>query len=470
MAFNTPFFLLLFLPVILALAWFMQGNARLLAILFGSIFFYAWGEPWFVFVVAGSAWLDYYLSHRLVRTRDKRHRKVIVGVGVFANLALLVYFKYFAFVLGNINGVLARLGMDGLPIWEILLPLGISFIIFEKITYLVDIERGICKPAERFSYYALYVFFFPKLLAGPIVKYHDFAPQMHTRGIGSEDLAVGISRFCIGLSKKVFIADSMGEVVDRVFGFPNESLGTAAVWIAVLAFSIQIYFDFSGYSDMAIGLARLMGFRLLENFNHPYIARSFTDFWRRWHISLSTWIREYLYIPLGGNRKGTMRTYFNLWVCFVLSGLWHGASWTFVLWGCYHGAFLIADRLCWNRWEKRLPATLTILLTFLWVTFGWAIFRSLDLAQLQAVTLALFGFGGAEPAPLFLTRDHWFFLLLGLLIGFFATSPPVQACKAWFNFNRYNFATRVGASAFLFLLALGTVSVRTFNPFLYFRF
>jgi len=470
MPFNSPFFLLVFLPIILALAWFVRGNARLMAILLGSLFFYAWGEPWFVFVVFGSAWIDYFLSHRLARTEDLHHRKVIVGVGVFANLALLAYFKYFAFFLGNLNGLLSRLGMDQTPVWEILLPLGISFIIFEKITYLVDIYRGISKPAERFSYYLLYTFFFPKLLAGPIVKYHDFAPQMHAKTIGSEDLAVGISRFCIGLAKKVFIADSMAQVVDTAFGFPNDAHGFGGTWLAVIAFSIQIYFDFSGYSDMAIGLARLMGFRLLENFNHPYVARSFTDFWRRWHISLSTWIREYLYIPLGGNRKGTLRTYFNLWVCFVLSGLWHGASWTFILWGCYHGVFLVIDRLAWRKWEERLPAPLSIALTFFFVTIGWAIFRSADLTQLGVILAALFGVQGAVPAPLFMTRDLWFFMALGLLISFFAKSPPVQAVKNWFNFNRYNFATRIGASALLFLLALGTVSVRTFNPFLYFRF
>lgn len=470
MAFNTPFFLLCFLPVILGLAWFLRGNSRLLAVLFGSIFFYAWGEPWFVFIVAISAWFDFVLGNRIAASRDSHARKRLVAVGVFANLALLGYFKYFAFFLGNLNGALARLGMDAVPVWQILLPLGISFIIFEKITYLVDIERGICHPADRFSDYLLYVYFFPKLLAGPIVKYHDFAPQMHNRDVGAEDLANGFSRFCIGLGKKVFIADAMGEVVDFAFALPPESHGFYGAWIAVIAFSLQIYFDFSGYSDMAIGLARMMGFRLLENFNHPYIARSFTDFWRRWHISLSTWIKEYLYIPLGGNRRGVARTYFNLWLCFVLSGLWHGASWTFVLWGCYHGCFLIFDRLGWHRLEKQWPPVLTIFLTFLWVTVGWVIFRSLDLAQAFAFFRAMAGFGSESPIGIFMTRDHWFFLMLGLAISFFATSPPVQAVKNWFRFNRHAFATRMTASALLFFLVLGTISVRTFNPFLYFRF
>jgi len=470
MAFNTPFFLLAFLPFVLAAAWFTRGHSRLLAILFASLFFYAWGEPWFVFVVIGSAWLDYFLSHRLVAAQTSKQRKIIVGIGVTANLALLLYFKYCAFVLGSLNGVMERLGMDTMPVWQILLPLGISFIVFEKITYLVDIARGISKPAERFSYYLLYVFFFPKLLAGPIVKYHDFAPQMHDRSIGSEDLACGISRFCIGLAKKVFIADSMAQIVDLAFSFPNDRIGTGTAWLAVIAFSIQIYFDFSGYSDMAIGLARLMGFRLLENFNHPYISTSFTDFWRRWHISLSTWIKEYLYIPLGGNRHGTARTYLNLWTCFVLSGLWHGASWTFVLWGCYHGVFLILDRVIWHKWEHRLPKLVTVLLTFLFVSFGWAIFRSQGLGQLSTFAMALAGFGSTQAAPIHMTNDLLFFFTLGLGISFFATSTPIQPLRDWFNFNRWNFATRVGASTILFLLALGTVSIRTFNTFLYFRF
>ncbi len=469
MFFNTPFFLLCFLPLILALAWFARGHTRLLAILLGSIFFYAWGEPWFVFLVIASAGLDYALGHRIA-TASVGRRRLLVGIGVVANLALLVYFKYFAFVLGNLDAVLTRLGMQGVPIWNILLPLGISFIIFEKITYLVDIARGICHPAEKFHHYLLYVFFFPKLLAGPIVKYHDFAPQMHTRDIGAEDLAAGFSRFSLGLAKKVFLADSMGELVDRVFGFPNDAIGTGSAWLGVIAFSLQIYFDFSGYSDMAIGLARLMGFRLLENFNQPYIARSFTDFWRRWHISLSTWIREYLYIPLGGNRHGTLRTYANLWICFLLSGLWHGASWTYVLWGAYHGTFLVMDRVVWHRFEKRLPAVLTIALTFCFVTLGWVIFRCVDLAQLAAFSRALAGAGAEQPAPLYMTRDHAFFLALGLAVSFLATTPPVRACRDWLQFNPHHFATRMGLAAGLFLLVLGTISVRTFQTFLYFRF
>ena len=369
MLFSSPLFLFLFAPLVFGAYFICPRRFRNAVLLAASLFFYAWGEPTFVAVVIASAAADYLLGRgidKAVRNNAAWRAKWFVALAVLLNAAFLLYFKYFNFGAATLNTILTVAHLAPLrQIAQIALPIGISFIVFEKITYVVDIYKQTGRPASSFFSYLLYVFFFPKLLAGPIIKYHEIAEQMETRQTRTEDIGAGCARFIIGLGKKVLLADTVGAAADAIFRMPAGHIGAANAWLGLLCFTLQIFFDFSGYSDMAIGMARILGFRLRENFNSPYTARSFTDFWRRWHISLSTWIREYLYIPLGGSRVSPPRTYFNLWFCFFLSGLWHGARLNFVLWGMYHGVFLALDKLFWLRFEKKLPAWLTVPLTFL---------------------------------------------------------------------------------------------------------
>lgn len=470
MLFNSPLFLFLFLPVLLLQYFLVREKWRNLLLLSASIGFYAWGEPRFVIFVVASALFDWGLGRVLARDNKATHRKWVVALAVAQNLSLLVYFKYMNFFVGSFNMILSGWGMKPFAWMAIALPIGISFIVFEKITYVVDLYRGTGKPAEQLVDYLLYVFLFPKLLAGPIIKYHDIAPQLHTRPWLFEDLTNGVLRFSMGFAKKVLIADTMGEVADMMFKLPPDQLGTQTAWIGVLCYTFQIYFDFSGYSDMAIGLARMFGFHIMENFNMPYISVNFTEFWRRWHISLSTWIREYLYIPLGGNRGSSARTYFNLWFCFFLSGLWHGANWTFILWGVYHGFFLALDKLCWLQWQRRLPRLVNVALTFFLVLLGWTVFRAETIYQIRDYMTVMFTFPPVQGSFVYLETQHWFFLGISLLLSFVPAASWYEPLMAKLTRIPGQREVKLAVVVCLFFLAAGKMSTLTFNPFLYFRF
>lgn len=470
MLFNSPLFLFFFLPLLFIFYFLVAQRFRNLVLLAASLLFYTWGEPSFVVLVLASAMLDWGLGRFLARDEKSYHRKWIVGIAVAQNLSLLVYFKYMNFFVSSFNTAIASWGLKPWAWAEIALPIGVSFIVFEKITYVVDLYRGTGKKAEQLVDYLLYVFLFPKLLAGPIIKYHDIAPQLNSRPWLFEDLSSGVLRFSTGFAKKVLIADTMGEVADMIFKLQPVQLGTEAAWIGVLCYTFQIYFDFSGYSDMAIGLARMFGFRIMENFNMPYTAANFTDFWRRWHISLSTWIREYLYIPLGGNKGSALRTYFNLWFCFFLSGLWHGANWTFVLWGVYHGFFLAVDKLFWLRWQLYLPRIVNIALTFFLVVLGWTIFRAESLQQIKSYGTALFALQPLPGSFIYVDSSHWFFLGLSLVLSFVPISPWYDIVLQRLRQNPWRRETQLALSLCLFIVAVGKMSTLTFNPFLYFRF
>lgn len=469
MLFSTPFFLFVFLPVFLAFYWLIPARRPLLLI--GSAIFYGWSEPIFLLVVFASATLDWSLGRWIVALPPgHRRRKLYVACGVVSNLGLLVYFKYAAFAVTNFNALLGSASPHRFHVPEIALPLGVSFIVFEKITYVVDLYRGTAKPAASLLDYCNYVLLFPKLLAGPIVKYHDIASQLGRPSHRYEDVRDGLIRLVQGLAKKVMIADTLSSVADRVFELPHATLASGEAWLGLACFTLQIYFDFSGYSDMAIGLGRILGFQLLENFNNPYLATSFTDFWRRWHISLSTWIKEYLYVPLGGNRVSPVRAYANLCVCFLLSGLWHGASWNFVLWGCAHGLALVADRAFWLRWQKVLPPGVNRVLTFGLVMLTWVFFRCSTFGDAMGFFHAL-AWGAREPAlePGTASADVVFMLCVGgtLILA------PLLADR--FNANRFAApATRrvatLAACCALFWLSVGKIAVSSFHPFLYFRF
>ena len=481
MLFSTPFFLFVFLPIFFALYWFIPARRYLL--LLGSIVFYGWSEPVFLFVVFDSTILDWVLGRFIARTTlGVGRRKALVACGVVSNLGLLATVKYAAFGVSNLNALLAHTPLHPLPVPAIALPLGVSFIVFEKITYLVDLYRGVARPAASLLDYCNYVLLFPKLLAGPIVKYHDIATQLARPSHRYEDVRDGLIRFIHGLAKKVIIADTLSPVADKVFLLPANSLDTPTAWLGIVCFTLQIYFDFSGYSDMAIGLGRILGFRLLENFNNPYLATSFTDFWRRWHISLSTWIKEYLYIPLGGNRVSTARSYVNLCICFLLSGLWHGASWNFVIWGCAHGVALVADRVFWLRWQKVLPRAVNMVFTLLLITLTWVFFRCPTFSDTVRFFHALAGVTVPDRNNVVPTRDVWCMLLVGAGLVFaplfdlerFRRPAPQRVAQQHpepaavpIAANRVPALLLAGA---LLLASAARLTVFSFHPFLYFRF
>jgi alginate O-acetyltransferase complex protein AlgI len=469
MLFNSPIFLFCFLPLFLILHFLAGKSLRNIVIILSSLFFYAWGEPTFIGIVLISALFDWLAGNAIFHENRRAIRQLYLSVGILANVGLLLYFKYANFFVESFNNLLASVHFNPLPLTHIALPIGVSFIVFEKITYIVDIYRHVGEPATSIRSYLLYVLLFPKLLAGPIIKYHDIVDQLTQRNPSIEDVGYGLKRFVIGLGKKVLIADTLSPIVEAAFKLPTEELGFYNAWLGVICFTLQIYFDFSGYSDMAIGLARIMGFRLLENFNSPYISESFTEFWRRWHISLSTWIRDYLYIPLGGSRISPYRTYFNLWLCFLICGIWHGANWSFVVWGIYHGTFLIIEKLCWLKYQKYVPRPLNVLMTFFFVMIGWSIFRLETVAQIGYFVPALFGFSTSTAAPLYISANIQACIIIGLLISF---SPSLNVEKATLFYR--NMAWRreceMAMTLAVFILSISQLAITNFSPFLYFRF
>lgn len=474
MLFYEPLFLFLFAPAVYLLYELVGTRAalRALVLLAASVIFYAWSEPIFVWVVVGSVASDLFVARRIAAPgQAPRARKLWLTLGVCVNLGTLVYYKYTGFLVQNLDELLAAARAPAIAVPKIALPVGVSFIVFEKITYLVDVYRGLTAPARSSWLYALYVFFFPKLLAGPIIKYHDIASQFEACPPGRvDDFTAGFSRFMLGVVKKVLLADALAGGADLVFARDPAELGFADAWAGVIFFTFQIYFDFSGYSDMAIGLARMFGFRLLENFNSPYVATTMTDFWRRWHISLTSWIREYLYFPLGGSRVGALRTNFNLWLCFFASGVWHGAAWTYVLWGAYNGAFLALDRLFLARALARLPVALANAATFLVVMIGWTIFRAASLSQAGALLALMAQPSAASPQEPVFPAYYWLAAAIGALIVLAQRAELSIAGLDWAGLARRHAFAANAALALLFLAAIAKALADPFKPFIYFRF
>ena len=475
MVFSSFVFLFLFLPVFLAIYFVVPNRSRNLVALIGSYLFYSWGAPTIVLWLFVSSVFDYFLCRRFRGV----HRARWFALGIVGNISLLLYFKYANFFVQQLSFVLSLVGVEPIEWVAILLPAGISFFTFHKISYLTDVYTGRTERAHTLVDYLLYVAFFPQLIAGPILRYHDIADQIVERMHSMDDVFYGAARFCLGLGKKILIADALGKVANNVFETPAAELTSFYAWAGVLSYAFQIYFDFSAYSDMAIGLARVMGFRFLENFNMPYISQTITEFWRRWHISLSNWMKEYLYVPLGGNRKGVARTYANLVIVFLISGLWHGASWTFILWGVYHGMFLIADRVFWARVSEKLPAFVNVVLTFLVVRVGWVLFRSASLAQAGDLLTLMTEFSSlGSPLPnsfsaAFMSNREVVMFWVACLLCFVPASESCRRVllKIW---SARSEATRTsliaGCSFTLFILSVVTLSGTDFSPFLYFEF
>ncbi|RME19944.1 MAG: MBOAT family protein, partial [Bacteroidetes bacterium] len=374
MIFASVTFLLYFLPLFILIYQVVPKSFKNGIILMGSILFYSWGGPKFIFAILLTTFLDFIFVQKMYAARSFAIKRLWLILSLCMNLGMLFYFKYANFFIENISYIF---GME--VQWpKVLLPIGISFYTFESITYMVDVYRGIHPPLKNFWQYQTYILLFPKLIAGPIVRYHEIADQIVNRVESYDKKIHGLVLFCVGLAKKVILANTIGRQADEVFAMSLENIDTMAAWVGALSYTFQIYFDFSGYSDMAIGLCKIMGFDIPENFNNPYISQSVTEFWRRWHITLGKWMKNYLYIPLGGNRVGQWRTLMNLWIVFLLSGWWHGAGWNFVLWGAYHGLFLVLERYRLLRIYEHLPSLLRVAVTFIIVVTGWVLFRNED--------------------------------------------------------------------------------------------
>jgi alginate O-acetyltransferase complex protein AlgI len=475
MPFTEPAFLFFFLPATLAGYHLSPERFRNVLLTLASLLFYAVGEWRFVPWLLGSTAATYLVARGLDAWRGQRITRPLLALGILTDLGLLAWFKYAGFFARAADGLAHLLGGRGLPIPAVLLPLGISFFTFHKISYKVDVYRGTAAVRKDPLDLLLYILFFPQLIAGPIVRYHDIAKELVRRDPRLGGVAEGVRRFGVGLAKKMLIANTVAPVADQIFSLDPDRLSTSAAWVGVAAYTLQIYFDFSGYSDMAIGLARMFGFHFLENFDHPYTARSVTEFWRRWHLSLSRWFRDYLYLPLGGSRRGVGRTYLNLAVVFLLCGLWHGASWSFVAWGAYHGALLILERAGWGRVLQRLPSSFQVVQTLLAVMVGWVLFRAETLGQAGTYLRALFG-GGASGSPFETVSTLTPGVVLAFAAGVIGSAPTLtELAGAW--------RTRLGAPAgpvlgwagngavvALLVLSCLQVASSTYNPFIYFRF
>jgi alginate O-acetyltransferase complex protein AlgI len=479
MVFSSLIFLFLFLPLVLSGYFLMRGTAaRNTFLLLASLFFYAWGELSFLWVMILSIICNYAFAILVENQREKPSGKVMLFLAVLFNLSLLATFKYAAFLTSDLNSVLRVLHVHLLRLPQIALPLGISFFTFHSLSYVIDVYRRQAKAQRNPINLALYISLFPQLVAGPIIRYHDVSDQLTKRSITLDKFAEGVRRFCFGLGKKMLIANTLALPCDKIFALPTNELTTSIAWLGVLCYTLQIYFDFSGYSDMAIGLGLMFGFRFLENFNFPYISQSIKEFWRRWHISLSNWFKDYLYIPLGGNRGGDLKTCLNLLTVFFLCGLWHGASWNFVIWGLYHGAFLGMERSGLDKFINKLWAPFRHAYALLVVMIGWVFFRADTLKQAGAFLATMIGFRTADNAiyslSYFLNSEVAFVLGIGIIAstplfrnlvlsgseqaGKLLLPPPVLA------------VTRVTILALVMSLSICEMACGTYNPFIYFRF
>ncbi len=478
MVFSSFIFVFYFLPLVLALYWVVPTAARNPLLTIASYIFYGWWNPVFCLLMLFSTAVDYFCGLWLSRAggreaakSQRAHaagRKLAVAVSVTVNLVLLGYFKYAAFIADNLNRAAAFLGLEAmLPAIAIALPVGISFYTFQSMSYCIDLYRDDAKPARSFADFACFVSLFPQLVAGPIVRYRELADQLVERTHSAEKFAAGAMRFMIGFSKKILIANPCGQTADAIFS--ATMLDARCAWLGVLAYAFQIYFDFSGYSDMAIGLGAMFGFQLPENFRSPYRATSVTDFWRRWHITLSTFLRDYLYIPLGGNRHGAARTFLNLFLVMFIGGLWHGAQWTFILWGCLHGAALVFERfLRWRGSTRAAGPSLTILPTFLFVLLAWVLFRAENLEVAARVYAAMFGLGKGGPHVELLWADvsrPWSLAILAVAAALVWFAPRAAEIV-----NRPLHWPRAILAFGVFIFAIAMMLSQGDNPFLYFQF
>lgn len=469
MLFSGITFLFLFLPVVLAVYYLVPWKVKNIALLIASLFFYAWGEPVYVVLMVLSILLNYFCARDIKENENEPVKaKFNVVFAVAVNLFILGFFKYYGFLLDTINAVFST----EIAYRELPLPVGISFYTFQAISYIVDIYRGKAQPQKNILYFALYISMFPQLIAGPIVRYEDIEAQLKHRRLSLQRLGQGAMYFIIGLAKKTVIANSVGAVFEQISEMPAGSLSVLTAWLGAFSYAFQIYFDFSGYSDMAVGLGKMFGFEFKKNFDYPYISKSVTEFWRRWHISLSTWFREYVYIPLGGNRCSVSRNIFNLMVVWVLTGMWHGAAWNFIAWGVYYGVILVMEKYVWGASLDMLPNPMRHIYTGIMVLVGWVLFFSPSLGYALRYLGAMIGGGTGivDNQGAFLLFGHWLLYLLAVLGSSSLGMRLVNAVPRMARSARAQAAVSVVIYMGIFVISVAFLVTDTFNPFLYFRF
>jgi len=470
MVFSSSIFLFFFLPLVIFGYYLLKENYRVYFLMLASLFFYAWGEPKYVLIMILSIVINYTFGlfiHNSISAQKKILSKILLALAVALNLGILFYFKYLDFTITTVNRALHT----GIALRNIVLPIGISFFTFQGMSYVIDLYRQKVSVQKNPGLLAFYISFFPQLIAGPIVRYIDIEKQIYNRSESVEKFVSGAQRFILGLAKKLVIANNMGYVADLVFANSATENIAIVAWLGIISYTFQIYFDFSGYSDMAIGLGKMFGFEFLENFNYPYISKTMTEFWRRWHISLSSWFRDYLYIPLGGNRKGNV--YANLIIVFALTGFWHGASFSFIVWGLWHGLFLMIERLFKGREvnnKKFIP--LRYVITMLAVVVGWVFFRSPSLRY--ALKYLGIMFGVIKPENVGFTYQYYFNpgTIFMLCLAVFASTPAMKLLIEHFKVRNIiipKWATSIMILA-LFFVCIVIVTSTSYNPFIYFRF
>lgn len=479
MLFSSTTFLFVFLPVILAVYFLCPKKGRDLVLLLGSLLFYAWEEPKYSLVMVATILVNYILAMVCASCKEQGKEKgakaAVIGTIVFS-IGMLAFFKYSNFFLSNLNGSLGKWTGFSIPLLNIALPLGISFYTFQTLSYTIDVYLGKVKVQKNILNLATYVCLFPQLIAGPIVRYATVERELQERKESFSQFGTGVRRFVTGLGKKVLLANTAGFIFESIGNMGDSQISVALYWMASIAYTFQIYFDFSGYSDMAIGLGRMFGFRFLENFKYPYISRSITEFWRRWHISLSSWFRDYIYIPLGGSRKGKKRTYLNLFVVWLLTGFWHGAAWNFILWGLYFFVLLTIEKIGFGKILERAPKWVGRIYALFFINLSWVIFSHDTLKELGTVVTRMFGFGGItiwnSTSTYYLLSYFILFLIMAVAATPFPRKLALLLRRKLPNARRdvvYGIVEAIGL-VFVLLLATGSLASDAYNPFLYFRF
>ena len=460
MVFSSLPFLFFYLVIVLFVYKLAPLKLRNLILLLVSLFFYGWGEPIYIFIMFLSIAVDYIHGMLVERWRENdRKARMAVASSVFFNLGILIFFKYWDFIVGNIN---ALTGLS-LPVLGIPLPIGISFYTFQTMSYTIDVYRKDAPVQKNIITFGAFVTLFPQLIAGPIIQYKSVAEQLENRREDLERFVSGISRFCVGMAKKVLLANAIGQLWD--VSLASQTLSITGAWLGLIAYAFQIYFDFSGYSDMAIGLGRMMGFEFIENFNYPYISRSVVEFWKRWHISLTSWFREYVYFPLGGNRVPKLKWVRNILIVWLLTGIWHGAGWNFLLWGLYYAVFMLAERMFLGKWLEKLPVVLRHIYTMVVVLVGWALFAVEDMGRLGAYLRS------CVSGPVFdAAAGYYLTSYLPMLLILSVAATPLGK-KVW---NKLGERTRAVLTPILMMavaiLCTASLVDASYNPFLYFRF
>ena len=478
MLFSSMIFLSVFLPVVLVGYYFLSKEKRLYWLLLASLFFYSWGEPKNVAIMLLVCLVNYIGAIIISKVNSRRKRLAVLICDVSLTLFALVYFKYFNFLLSNINIVFQQ----SFEVRNIVMPLGISFFIFQTLSYVIDVYRKEVEPQISFYKLTLYISFFPQLIAGPIVQYHDIVHDIEHNNCEFSDVVYGVRRFIIGLGKKVLIANQLGEIADNIFNSGFTYVDMPVAWIGALCYSLQLFYDFSGYSDMAIGMGQMLGFKFPENFNYPYMSKSITEFWKRWHITLGQWFKEYVYIPLGGNRKGLEVQIVNLFIVWSLTGLWHGAGWNFLIWGLYYFVILLMEKLFLHKLLDKLPGIFSHIYSIFIIVVGWVIFACDNFDKLGIYIKALFGVGVSvvKGTDIYLCYTN---AILFIILIFASTNIPVKLIsfvkkKLMLKLKGFMsaFCKNIGfwccAIYYFIILALSIALIigETYNPFLYFRF